>query len=393
MKLKPVLKVSATIICLFFLILLGTANSISNPLLNNRNITAVMNPYISQPVKGEFSVPLWSLTGKSLYCSGKILDIKNDILQFREKLDLGQNIIPFGWNSRSGSIFSIKEEFGATSLLKYNIDTKKQEAIDLQVRKSWRKIRIIDPVLGMDGLIYGILLREAEESNVKDCFLFSMDQNGDSFRQLSENSVINVKSKMFFVGKKVSFGRLRFPASSYDGKFISYLILKDIDPQRYIFDLCVRNEDGSSSRVLLKGLSHPGPPSWSPDGKYIALMAKGENGESEVIVSDLQGNIKARVPTNGRVKNEAYHLDDVSWSFDGEWLSFVRENGNSLGISSRDGKHQFTVTQLKTSDTEEARDIIANPRWSPGGYNLVYEQKNLLNGTNIAFLYLVRFIP
>lgn len=364
-----------------------------NPLINNRKITTVMTPYVSSPVKGDFTVPLWSLTGNSLFCGGRIIDIINDMLEVRGKIDLGPNTVPFGWNYQNGNVFSVRDEFGNSDINVNNIKNNNHSVIDLQVRKSWRKIRILDPNLGMNGLIYGILQREAEESNVKDCFVFSMDQSGGSYRQLSDNSIINVKSKMIFVGKTVAFGRLRYPSSSYDGKFISYLALKDIDPKKYLFDLCVRNDDGTSPRVVLKNLSHPGPPCWSPDGRFLAVMSRAESGEAEVIITDINGKILSRIPANSHVKDEAYHLNDVSWSFDGEWIAFVKDNGISLGIASKSGEQQFNVAQLKISETDETKDILMNPRWSPSGYSLVYEQMNLSGTEKLSFLYLVRFIP
>lgn len=371
-------------------ILIPVRYSYSVPLLDNRNLGISVKLSLSPPLKGKFVMPFWSASGSYLLAGRSLIHARDGNLEEKEQLNMEESLSPFGFNSEAGRIYALRGAEDNNDICLYDIKMKSQRTIPLPIRKSWRKIRIIDPRITPEGEILAVFQKETDDNNVKECYIFTMNDEGKSFKQLTDNSIYLVKSKFLFMGKKVSYGRLRFPVISNNGKALAYLALTNREPGKFLFDLCVQPRNENSFRVLLSGLSHAGPPAWSPDGNALALKSIGENGESQVLVVDLSGVVKAQIPAGSPAEQGEYNLDGVSWSFDGEWLSFTTDGDRAVAISPKSGGNQLVVAQQKATDDQKSTEFLKYPCWSPSALNLVYVQSNMIENDILSFLYLAR---
>ena len=128
------------------------------------------------------------------------------------------------------------------------------------------------------------------------------------------------------------------------------------------------NADGTDERLWLENPEGFLGMAWSPDGKSVALAQYDVNGRSHVFVIDLhtgqQKNITAQWV--------AWHLNfgSPSWSPDGKWLAVTCSQLNIVHVDvcrmTADGD------QLKNL-TREAQNIFSYaPSWSPHGDKIAF---------------------
>jgi len=116
-------------------------------------------------------------------------------------------------------------------------------------------------------------------------------------------------------------------------------------------------------------------PSWSPDGRRVALIAHDSNVVRQVFTLDLVSGESVQL-THG--SSPAYR---PSWSPDGRWIAYTsRVEGNrEIYLIAADGSG---LTQL--TDDPAADD---SPSWSPDGQFIVFHS----NRTGDSDLYVMRF--
>ncbi len=136
-------------------------------------------------------------------------------------------------------------------------------------------------------------------------------------------------------------------------------------------------------RLDLKAISFP---SWSPDGKRIALTGLRE-GMSDLYVLDLDTGVLKRL------MNDRYDDIEPSWSRDGRVIAFSsdRERPFSLGVEREPGGIGDYAIYAIDPESLELRRVIRtggndrNPAWSPDGKSIIFTSSP--DGTSNLFVF------
>jgi TolB protein len=149
---------------------------------------------------------------------------------------------------------------------------------------------------------------------------------------------------------------LMSPAWSPDGDFLAYVSFETRSAAVYV----QRLRTGERSRVSARaGIN--GAPSWSPDGKRLALTLSGSNGNPDIYLLNLADQALTRVTDDPGIDTEAV------WAPDATALYFT---------SDRSGSPQ--VYRLELGSAERPRRVTfsggynARPRISPDGRRLAF---------------------
>jgi Tol biopolymer transport system component len=132
------------------------------------------------------------------------------------------------------------------------------------------------------------------------------------------------------------------------------------------FDLDVVNADGSGQRTLIHGATRE-PPSWSPDGRKIAVESLRDNG---VYTVNADGSGRQRLARDSK---------DPVWSADGRTIAFV--SGAKIYLMNADGSEHRSLTRPQAG----VRDLA----WSPDGRKLAFLQGKGGCGPSCYDLYVV----
>jgi Tol biopolymer transport system component len=183
--------------------------------------------------------------------------------------------------------------------------------------------------------------------------LYLMNADGSNIRLLTTNIFHDVNLAWSPDGAKIAFCSVT-PERESDSQFSLHVI----------------NADGSNEVQLTSG---SGSPTWSPDGKEIALTTfRG------IDLMNADG-------TNRRplVRLNSWVLNSVAWAPDGKEIMF----GSSRASSDQDGdkKLRFSIEVISADgrDGSSARllGFGHKPSWSPDGSKIVFER----TGTGIHF--------
>jgi TolB protein len=147
---------------------------------------------------------------------------------------------------------------------------------------------------------------------------------------------------------------LMSPSWSADGQWLAYVSFESRRSSIYV----QRVRTGERSRVSARaGIN--GAPTFSPDGKKLAITLGGTNGNPDIFVLDLSSNTTTRITDDPAIDTEAV------WSADGQSLYFT---------SDRAGGPQIYRIGVKPGDRPKritfGGSYNARPRLSPDGTQL-----------------------
>jgi TolB protein len=144
---------------------------------------------------------------------------------------------------------------------------------------------------------------------------------------------------------------LMSPAWSSDGQWIAYVSFEGRHSSVYV----QRVRTGERSRVSARaGIN--GAPSFSPDGKRLALTLGGTGGNPDIYVLDLQSQALLRITDDPAIDTEA------AWSTDGQSLYFTSDRAGGPQIYKIGVKPGDKPKRITFGSTYNAR-----PRLSPDG--------------------------
>jgi TolB protein len=147
---------------------------------------------------------------------------------------------------------------------------------------------------------------------------------------------------------------LMSPTWSADGQWLAYVSFEGRHSSVYV----QRVRSGERSRVSARaGIN--GAPSFSPDGKKLALTLGGTNGNPDIFVLDLASNTTTRITDDPAIDTEAV------WSADGQSLYFTSDRAGGpqiyrIGVRAGDKPKRITF----------GGSYNARPRLSPDGTQL-----------------------
>jgi Tol biopolymer transport system component len=156
------------------------------------------------------------------------------------------------------------------------------------------------------------------------------------------------------------------PALSPDGKQVAYFSEKDF----YFVDLYLADGiTGKVKRRILKSTYSSNyetyrfinsQAAWSPDGKYLAFVAK-KGPRDELVIADVERNRRVR-----SISLKLSGASTPSWSPDGEKLVFTGYDGglSDLFVVNADGTGLRRLTEDKYADL--------HPVWSPDGRTIAF---------------------
>ncbi len=156
------------------------------------------------------------------------------------------------------------------------------------------------------------------------------------------------------------------PTWSPDGKQIA--ISRDVNQ----FDIIIMNADGTMQRNLTNHPDQDMHPAWSPDGRRIAFTSD-RGGNRDIYIIDIKSKKVTQLTENVREVNSA---KEPSWSPDGKFIVYARNVVNeSINIY---------IINVKTKETKPLTppipidDVLRTqrnrPRWSPDGKYILFHE-------------------
>ena len=131
------------------------------------------------------------------------------------------------------------------------------------------------------------------------------------------------------------------------------------------------------ARVPIDGrivpFSYLDPPSWSPDGKRIAVGLDHQHyksGHSRIRIHNTDGTKFKEIPT------QSQRVAQITWSADGSQLAYVLR-GNPIPDPALDKQLHIVDVSATEPNTADQTQILkhTSPVWSPQGNRLAYMER------------------
>jgi TolB protein len=144
------------------------------------------------------------------------------------------------------------------------------------------------------------------------------------------------------------FGLDMYASYSPDGKEISFMTVRDGNPEIYVLTADGREVNLTNNPTLDM------VPDWSPDGTKILFMSDREEGNKEIYIYDIEGGGELINLTNHPANDT-----DPAWSPDGSMVAFVsdRDGNVEIYVMRADGTGVHRVTNNPADDI--------HPVWNP----------------------------
>jgi Tol biopolymer transport system component len=150
------------------------------------------------------------------------------------------------------------------------------------------------------------------------------------------------------------------PAWSPDG---TRLAVTSLDGE--VFDVYTMTPDGTDRTLVLRNASYP---SWSPDAKQLVVMRETEGKGSSLAIVNTDGtDVRTLVPGGTEeAPNEALHVSAPEWSPDGKLIAFVHK-GDSIELITPDGRR----VPMPVAASDVASGDVS---WSPDSSKLAFDR-------------------
>jgi TolB protein len=186
--------------------------------------------------------------------------------------------------------------------------------------------------------------------------IFVMDADGSHVQQLTHGE-----------------GNNRSPAWSADGRRIAFTTDRDGHCEVYVMDA-----DGANPTNLTRHPGFSGDPAWSPDDKLIAFVSERDG---------LPGFRLCVMDSDGKNVRMLTHTDNAhgnvypDWSPDGTKIAYADTIGGALEIfvCNPDGSNAARLTELN--------GFSSRPSWSPDGQWIAFHRQN---SDNFGSLFMIR---
>jgi Tol biopolymer transport system component len=152
--------------------------------------------------------------------------------------------------------------------------------------------------------------------------IYVINVDGTGLTQLTHNDRVDALPAWSPDGRQIAFSSNRAEAG--------FLSERDLD-----YDIYIMNTDGAE-QINLNGIPEINftRPSWSPDGRYLALdgrdtftmanLGLGRNGNNEIYLLDLEGPELLLIPVTSNLTNDPDRfLGPVVWSPSGERIAYT----------------------------------------------------------------------
>jgi Tol biopolymer transport system component len=189
------------------------------------------------------------------------------------------------------------------------------------------------------------------------------------------------------------------PQVSPDGKWVAYVVTtNDRQADEARSAIWMVSWDGSQRLALTFAADGTGKPRWSPDGRYLAFIAKTAGAEeNQIMLLDRRGGVaRPLTSVNG-------DIGECAWAPDGKRLAFTMKQGDAekspqpividalhfkddtdgyLGAGHARHLYLFDIdsrqSEQLTNDAAFNEDL---PTWSPDGRQVAFIRTGIWSGT------------
>ena len=266
-------------------------------------------------------------------------------------------VVPFGWNGVGPMPFDVAQ-VAAADLARSGRFKPMDRADMVSVPARGDQIQFDDwRLLKSDFIVVGRLVADAGDRFAVEIELFNVLTG----QRLHGDRIPATTTALRAAGHRVAdivFEKL----TGVRGAFSTRIAYVSVDgrPPHQTYQLIVADADGANVHVVATGSEPIMSPAWSPDGGSIAYVSF-ENRLPAIYAQELHSGVRTRVSARSGVNGAP------SWSPDGKRLA--------LALSRRDGNldiYVLTLADQSLARVTEDPAIDTEPAWSRDGQSLYF---------------------